>query len=261
MAPAAGIPNSVGVGVGGWLKSNDFSYRDCGACCWHSRFGGGVILKRMMLSRRQLLKQSALGFGSLALSSLLADEARGFDPQSPRLPPSTPRAKRVIFLFMKGGPSHVDTFDRKPMLDRDDGKPYPVRSAARHLRADRQTARSPWKFKQVWPERHRGQRAVSECRAMRRRPVLHPLDARHQSGPRRRGAQAAHRQRQVRPPQHGLVDHLRAGHREPEPAGLHHHLPDAGSWRRQQLGGGVPARGLSGRAARQCRRSRRTGHA
>ena len=81
------------------------------------------------ISRRQLLSRSAVGFGSLALASILADESRAnpvnADPLEPKLPHLFARAKRVIFLFMKGGPSHLDTFDPKPLLDRDDGKPLP----------------------------------------------------------------------------------------------------------------------------------------
>lgn len=100
-----------------------------------------------MISRRALLKRSALGFGSLALSSLLADESRAFDPQTPRMSPATPRAKRVIFLFMKGGPSHVDTFEPKPLLDRDHGKPYPGKKPRVQFAQTGTLLRSPWKFK------------------------------------------------------------------------------------------------------------------
>src|SRR6476660_5544718 len=80
------------------------------------------------LSRRHLLSRSAVGFGSLALASLLAEtgssaEVNRLAARSGHFPA---RAKRIIFLFMKGGPSHVDTFDPKPLLDRDDGKPCPI---------------------------------------------------------------------------------------------------------------------------------------
>ena len=82
------------------------------------------------VSRRAMLQQSALGFGNLAMASLLTDSAtaadnavsRRINPLAATAPHFTPRAKRVIFLFMKGGPSHVDTFDYKPKLQRDDGK-------------------------------------------------------------------------------------------------------------------------------------------
>ena len=67
-----------------------------------------------------MLRRAGAGFGSLALAALLADEARGRgrrpNPLAPRTPHFPARAKRVIFLFMPGGPSHVDTFDPKPRL-------------------------------------------------------------------------------------------------------------------------------------------------
>ncbi|MDE0736570.1 MAG: DUF1501 domain-containing protein, partial [Pirellulaceae bacterium] len=82
-----------------------------------------------------MLQQSALGFGNLALTSLLANQStaaenatvRRLNPLAATAPHFTPRAKRVIFLFMKGGPSHVDTFDYKPKLQRDDGKELPFK--------------------------------------------------------------------------------------------------------------------------------------
>ena len=85
-------------------------------------------------NRRELLRNSAAGFGLLALQGLLgqqtaqagnAAEPTGTNPLSPRAPHFMPRAKRVIFLFMHGGPSQVDTFDYKPLLARDHGKPLP----------------------------------------------------------------------------------------------------------------------------------------
>ena len=87
-------------------------------------------------SRRDFLATSATGFGYLALLDLLAGEAaadsRSEAPAAPASGPLTPRpphraarAKRVIFLFMHGGPSQVDTFDYKPQLTRDHGKPLP----------------------------------------------------------------------------------------------------------------------------------------
>ena len=84
------------------------------------------------LSRRELLQVSSTGFGSVALAAMLSDEARaatvGPGASSPLAvkPPHFPaKAKRVIFLFMHGGPSQVDTFDYKPLLKRDHGKPLP----------------------------------------------------------------------------------------------------------------------------------------
>jgi hypothetical protein len=105
-----------------------------------------------VVSRRELLRQSATGFGMLALADLLARTAaaddRAANPLAPRPPHFPAKAKRVIFLFMHGGPSQVDTFDYKPLLQRDNGKPLPfakprvVSSQTGNLLA------SPWKFKQ-----------------------------------------------------------------------------------------------------------------
>jgi len=74
--------------------------------------------------RRTFLRQSGLGIGAAALSSLLARTAAA----SPNLITThhAPKAKRVIFLYMAGGPSHLETFDYKPDLDRLDGQPMPA---------------------------------------------------------------------------------------------------------------------------------------
>jgi len=82
------------------------------------------------LSRRELLHGAACGFGGLALQQLLQSPLRPRSPGSgdsvlPKAPHFAPRAKRVVFLFMHGGPSQVDTFDHKPLLQRDHGKPLP----------------------------------------------------------------------------------------------------------------------------------------
>ena len=97
-------------------------------------------------SRRQLLQRAGAGFGSLALSALLADEARAvpaIGPLAPKEPHFKARAKRVIFLFMPGGPSQVDTFDPKPELAKRNGKPSPKL----YLGKQRPLLASPWKFK------------------------------------------------------------------------------------------------------------------
>ena len=78
------------------------------------------------LSRRELLRVSSTGFGGLALAGLLAQEQAhaAVDPLAVKAPHFPARAKRVIFLFMHGGPSQVDTFDYKPLLKRDHGNSY-----------------------------------------------------------------------------------------------------------------------------------------
>ncbi len=98
-------------------------------------------------TRRELLRHTGASFGSLALAALLADGAAAQKPASanplaPRAPHFPARAKRVIFLFMPGGPSQVDTFDPKPTLNRENGKPSPKL----YLGQKRNLLASPWKF-------------------------------------------------------------------------------------------------------------------
>jgi hypothetical protein len=103
------------------------------------------------LTRRELLRRSGMGFASLGLAGLLASEGARATPNAVSLNPLTPRqphfpgkAKRVIHLFMNGGPSHVDTFDPKPELARLAGQPIPL-----DLRTERPTGAafpSPFKF-------------------------------------------------------------------------------------------------------------------
>ncbi|PYM09650.1 MAG: hypothetical protein DME18_17625, partial [Verrucomicrobia bacterium] len=69
-----------------------------------------------LLTRRQMLRRMCAGFGMLGLSGLLGPQAV-FGASALPAPHFRPRAKRVIFLFMNGGPSHVDTFDPKPALE------------------------------------------------------------------------------------------------------------------------------------------------
>lgn len=108
---------------------------------------------RAPLSRRKALRSYGIGFGSLALSALLAGEAKGAEPPNPLAPrpPMFPaKAKRVIFLFMKGGPSAVDLFDYKPALEKYDGKTAPrlpkITFAAATGREGSLLWKSPWKF-------------------------------------------------------------------------------------------------------------------
>ena len=99
-------------------------------------------------SRRDLLRCLGGGFGGVALAALLQEgRAHAVDgavgnPLAPRSPHFPPRAKRVIFLFMPGGPSQVDTFDPKPRLTADDGQPAPKA----YLGQQRTLLASPWKF-------------------------------------------------------------------------------------------------------------------
>jgi hypothetical protein len=80
-------------------------------------------------TRREFVRDAFCGFGGLALASLLGEEsvraAREASPFAPRPPHLPARAKSVIFLFMAGGPSHLETFDPKPLLNRLEGQPRP----------------------------------------------------------------------------------------------------------------------------------------
>lgn len=102
-----------------------------------------------MLSRRDWLKASSCGFGYLALAGLTTEATAAgnpggyVNPLAPKAPHHPARAKRVIFLCMRGGPTHVDTFDFKPALTRDHGK----RSGG-NGRTGGALLGSPWRFRQ-----------------------------------------------------------------------------------------------------------------
>ncbi len=79
------------------------------------------------MSRRAALRAAACGFGSLGLADLLSGSTTNANPLLPKTPHFAAKAKRVIFLFMHGGVSHVDSFDYKPRLIKDAGKPLPIK--------------------------------------------------------------------------------------------------------------------------------------
>lgn len=104
----------------------------------------------MNISRRHLLRQSACGFGNLAFLSLLAQSAMAelvnSGPLTPRSPSFPATAKRVIFLFMHGGVSHVDSFDPKPKLTELNGQPLPVAKPKFEFAPTGNLLASPWQF-------------------------------------------------------------------------------------------------------------------
>ena len=103
------------------------------------------------ISRRTMLQRSAGGFGFLALQAMLGRERAHAAVENPLAPKQThfpARAKRVVFIFMKGGPSHVDTFDPKPLLQRDHGKPYPFKQPRVQFAETGKLLKSPWSFRQ-----------------------------------------------------------------------------------------------------------------
>src|SRR5262245_3780873 len=98
------------------------------------------------LTRREMLLRMGGGFGAIGLAGVLAGESAAAvsGPITPRPGHHAARAKRVIFLFMNGGPSHVDTFDPKPGLEKFDGKDPPA--DAKITRAKGKLMKSPFSF-------------------------------------------------------------------------------------------------------------------
>lgn len=122
---------------------------------------GNSVPKFPTYSRREALQQAACGFGGLALASLYAEHHGRASEHLPRPQPGNPlavktphlppRAKRIIFLFMQGGPSHVDSFDYKPALEKHDGQSMPFDDArvianSGKRGTSQRVMKSPWKF-------------------------------------------------------------------------------------------------------------------
>jgi hypothetical protein len=107
------------------------------------------------VARRWFLQECGVGLGAAGLASLLADDARAAvaDPLAPKVPPLPAKAKRVIFLFMQGGVSHLDSFDPKPRLAADDGKQASFNDARKAANtgsgeSSQRIMKSPWTFSQ-----------------------------------------------------------------------------------------------------------------
>jgi hypothetical protein len=110
--------------------------------------------EHLALTRRQFLNRCGMGLGALSLGAMMQDalvprawgETGYISPLAPKQPHFPAKAKRIIHLFMNGGPSHVDTFDPKPALEKYTGKQLPMEN----LRTERKTGAafpSPFKFK------------------------------------------------------------------------------------------------------------------
>lgn len=101
--------------------------------------------------RRDWIKGS-IGLGGIAMAEMMSGKsvtaATSLADSDAALPHFPPRAKRVIFLFMHGGPSHVDTFDYKPQLAKHDGKPLPFDKPRIQFAKTGNLLKSPWKFRQ-----------------------------------------------------------------------------------------------------------------
>src|SRR5690606_24580 len=82
------------------------------------------MMNLQTLTRRDALRNTACGCGALALAELASEQERAESTVADAPPHQPSRARRVIFLSMQGGPSHVDTFDHKPLLARHDGESF-----------------------------------------------------------------------------------------------------------------------------------------
>lgn len=101
-------------------------------------------MRRPFFSRREMLRQSSTGFGMTALAGLMGEEARGQALPKPHLPP---QVDSVIFCFMSGGVSHIDSFDPKPRLDKEAGQPMPFPIERTMFNQNGNIMPSPWAFR------------------------------------------------------------------------------------------------------------------
>ena len=100
------------------------------------------------VSRRDMLRHCATGFGGFALAALLGDKAYGAASSSANPPQFRARVRNVIFLYMDGGVSQVDSFDPKPRLTADHGKPFAMKMEPTQFNNNGNTLGSPWAFHQ-----------------------------------------------------------------------------------------------------------------
>ncbi|MCI0541260.1 MAG: DUF1501 domain-containing protein [Verrucomicrobiales bacterium] len=111
-----------------------------------------------LMTRRRALKNVACGFGYLALAGLSSPRAvAATNPLAPQAPHFRPRAKRIIFIFMQGGPSHVDTFDYKPTLLKHDGQMLDFHDARKIANTGEEKPTPQRVMKSLWPFARHGQ--------------------------------------------------------------------------------------------------------
>ena len=115
------------------------------------RTSSGTAVYGFASTRRQILQRTSLGFGALAASALFAEEfdatSRSDDPLAPKTPHLQPRAKSIIFMYMDGGISQVDSFDPKPRLATENGRVRPFAIDATVFNQNGNLLASPWRFK------------------------------------------------------------------------------------------------------------------
>jgi hypothetical protein len=102
------------------------------------------------MSRRQMLARCAGGFGAVAMAAMLGESASGavagLTSMAPKPPHFVGKARSVIFLYMDGGPSQMDSFDPKPLLTKEHGTPFKMKKEPTQFNNNGNTFGSPWKF-------------------------------------------------------------------------------------------------------------------
>ena len=131
-----------------------------------------------------------------------------------------PKVRNVIFLYMDGGPSQVDTFDPKPRLDGENGQPIKVKIQPTQFNNDGNMLGSPWKFRQYGESGMPVSDLFPHVARLRRRAGDRPLDGVGIFRAHQRQLLPAHRQRPAGPAEHGSLGDLRPGQRVPGPARL-----------------------------------------
>jgi hypothetical protein len=181
------------------------------------------------MNRREALCKMGAGFGMLSFASLIADtfafaaDNPAASPWMIKDPNFKPKAKHVIFLFMNGGLSQVDSFDPKPVLEKYDGKPLPGETP-QHERKTGGLMKSPFTFKkygksgievsELFP--NIGECIDDICSAL----CIH-RDPESRTGP----DHDEQRRERSRAPVHGVLDYVRPGYREQESAKLRSSVP------------------------------------
>ncbi len=220
-------------------------------------------------TRRQFLKRSQTGLGAIALAMLMDRDGtvaapRGAsrigrlpsadNPMAPRPPHFAPRAKRVIYLHMSGGPPQQDLFDEKPALVKHHMQPCPDEllkgQKFAFIKGHPKLLGSPYQFRKCGQSGAVDQRAPAAPARRGRRDGDHQVDVDRPVQPCAGGAVPLHRLVAQRRGGDGLVDHLWPGHGEPGPARLRRpdqrrHRPDR---RQGAVEHRVPAQRLPGRA-------------
>ncbi len=194
---------------------------------------------------------------------------RSPDRSAAKAPHLPAKAKSVIFLFMAGGPSHLETFDPKPLLNKLEGQTRPKEFGEAKYQFVQRNARllgTRRKFKKYGQSGIEVSDLFPETARMRRRPGRDPLVPRRHGRPLGGPVRAVHRPGHARVPEHGLVGPVRPGFREPVAAGIRRDARSDGRGRsrpadvRQRLpAGGLPAHDVPRRrsAGAQPRSARR----